>query len=79
MIKIMDIAKFDPIPTDDLYEYVFGYECEALSNAFESIGYECQHNIQNLGSLFLFEILVPIIGLLLIILIAIKCLSEKIK
>lgn len=31
----MEIATFDPIPTDTLYESVFGFECEIVSIPFE--------------------------------------------
>jgi hypothetical protein len=50
MIKnFMLIVSFDPIPVDSFHDGYFG-EQQALSASFESLGYESQYMLYNMGS-----------------------------
>ena len=70
---IMNIAAFDILPTDYIYDLIFKVENkEPLSANFEAMGFESLWLIYNLGSLFLISLCIPI---LIALLPAIKFLS----
>ncbi len=56
---IFQICAFDPIPTDDLYAYVFNFENEPFNARLDNAGYGSMFIIKNLGSLFLLLVLIP--------------------
>jgi hypothetical protein len=61
--KIMILISFDPIPVDDELDKFFG-EQEALSPAFEALGYESPFLLYNNGSTTLIIILFPVSAML---------------
>jgi len=57
---------FDAVPTDDLYNYIFDYENiddEGLNELFENVGYEFTTTVGNMGSMFLFMLITPVMTL----------------
>ena len=50
-----------------------------LSVPFESMGYECQYAIYNLGSLFLIEMLSPVVLLIIVLALRIKKLPARLR
>jgi len=57
---------FDAVPTDELYNYMFDYDNiddEGLNDLFENVGYEYTTTVGNMGSMFLFMLLTPVITL----------------
>jgi len=63
---LFKIFGFDLIPTDGLYDSIFGFEeSRPVSLNFELIGYESVYFIRNMGSAFLIIILALIVLLLL--------------
>ena len=63
---LMQIAAFDAIPTDDIYDdVVFGpQEGDPINPDFESVGFESIWTIPNLGSLGLYILLLPVFYLM---------------
>jgi hypothetical protein len=54
MAKLFDVVKFDYIPKiDEINEFIYGLKSEALSPAFEEIGYEQMYMIPNVGSMLI--------------------------
>jgi len=63
---------FDAVPTDDLYNYMFDYENiddEGLNELFENVGYEFTTTVGNMGSMFLFVVLLPLYAVILYLLV----------
>jgi len=57
---IFEFVSFDLIPTDDFYDYIFGFQNEPFSSQAEELGYESHNLIRNMGSLFLTLLLTPL-------------------
>lgn len=53
-IAILEFVTFDLIPTEELYEAIFGLENIPYSDSAESIGYESRYIVMNSGSLFIY-------------------------
>ena len=58
--KMMRLASLDPLPVDDYLDELFG-EQDALSPAFDSLGYESPFLLYNNGSTTIFSMAFPII------------------
>ena len=58
---------FDMVPTDDLYEEMFNFNeheedinSNLISDQFEILGYEYVNMIGNMGSMYLYLLILPI-------------------
>ena len=59
---IMNIAAFDILPTDYIYDLIFKVDQkEPLSTKFEAMGFESLWLIYNLGSLLLISLSIPLL------------------
>lgn len=62
---LMEIAAFDAIPTEQIYDELVGVDFgEAITANFETVGLESSYIINNLGSLGLVIMLYPLLYLL---------------
>lgn len=67
----MQIAAFDIVPTDMIYEDFFGFhKPEPLNDNLEAEGYETTYFIYNVGSIIIPILVFP---LLIIVFILLKC------
>jgi hypothetical protein len=64
---LFPLITFDLFPTDDIYEFLFGYEeLQAdieLNQQFEIVGYEYTFMVGNMGSMFIMMLLMPVSAL----------------
>jgi len=66
--SVASIASFDFFDTDDFYDSIFGYdEFESHSIRFETYEYNSTYAPRNLGSMFIFLIIVHVIAVLLLL------------
>ena len=52
--SVLEFVTFDLIPTEELYDLIFGVENEPFSESAENIGYESRYIVQNSGSVSLY-------------------------
>ncbi len=52
--QILEFVTFDIIPTEEMYEKMFGWENEPYSDAADNIGYGSRVFVENTGSLFVY-------------------------
>ena len=55
---------FDIVPTDDIYQQIFGIEEGGLTEQFEATGYEYTMIIGNMGSMYLIMLAIPAFAIL---------------
>ena len=75
---VFDLISFDIIPTEDLYNKIFEFDNVPLTEYFLAVGYESQHIIFNMGSIFLFLVIEVFIEITFA-LIAWLCKKPKVK
>ena len=66
---IFEFVTFDIVPTEFLYEIMFGFNSDSISEQAENIGYESQYFIENSGSFFIYLILIAITQMTLYIIV----------
>jgi hypothetical protein len=71
---IIDISNFDIIPTEKIKSWIFSFSQSESDPQFQSIGYDSDNIVENLGSMFLF--LVGVLFLVLFV-ILIKRLKDR--
>ena len=57
--EIFTLLAFDVIPTELIYPTLFGFTDIPFADQFESIGYQSQNVITNVGSIFLLLLFIP--------------------
>ena len=55
--ELFELASFDIIPTDYIYDWMFDFENNPLTEALDAVGYSSTYTIFNLGSLFIFIVI----------------------
>jgi hypothetical protein len=59
---LLPIVSFDLIPAEEPLEYIFGFsdvEDGSISVTYEDLGYESRLSVNNMGSLFITNVLLP--------------------
>jgi len=64
---LFPLLTFDMIPTDEIYETIFGFskiDTQPLTDQLDAVGYSSTITVINMGSLFIFIIILPVFTLL---------------
>jgi hypothetical protein len=60
LVKLIDVSSFNLLPMDKINKLVFNFtETDALNHRFDEIGYNSMNFLENLGSLFIFMLILP--------------------
>lgn len=60
LTKLIEVSSFSLLPMDHINNLVFNFtETDALNPTFDDIGYNTVNFLENLGSLFIFMLILP--------------------
>ena len=77
--QLFPLVTFDIFPTDYIYALAFNLtNDEPVSDLFESVGYGFKMTINNIGSLLIYILIIPVWALVIFI-VKKKCCIKKIK